>query len=228
MAAALACGLDSLVSHANAGALWGFLERPPDFHVSSSTRRRRPGIVTHIMRDLHPDDSTVHEGIPVTGPARTLLDLAAVLSPRHVSRAYEEADRMRLIDERSMRALLTRASGHHGVSLLTALVEESFAHAPTKLELERSFYELCRAAGLPLPLVNVWVEGRRVDACWPQRRLVVELDSKTFHRTDGKVERDYDTSAELTLAGHAVLRFTWKQVTRKPDLVLALVRQALS
>lgn len=56
----------------------------------------------------------------------------------------------------------------------------------------------------------------------------VELDSRTFHRTDAKVERDYATSTELKLAGYEILRFTWKQVTRKPDLVLALLRRALS
>ena len=95
-------------------------------------------------------------------------------------------------------------------------------------ELERLFFELVRDAGLPLPLVNVWVEGRQVDAYWPARRLVVELDSKTYHRTDAKLERDYATSAELKLAGYEILRFTWKQVTRQPELVLALLRAVLA
>ena len=35
----------------------------------------------HQVRSLHPDDGTVHHGIPVTTVARTLLDLAETVSP---------------------------------------------------------------------------------------------------------------------------------------------------
>jgi len=74
------------------------------------------------------------------------------------------------------------------ISLQHCPIEETFAHAPTRRELER----------------------------------------RTYHRTDAKVERDYATSAELKLAGYEVLRFTWKQVVRRPDLVLALLRRVLA
>jgi very-short-patch-repair endonuclease len=127
-----------------------------------------------------------------------------------------------------MRALLARSNGHPGITPLTAHLDETFAPAPTKKELEARFLELVREAALPEPRINVWVEGHLVDAYWPAARLVVELDSRTFHRTDAKVERDYATSADLKLKGHEVLRFTWKQVTRQPELVLALLRRLLT
>lgn len=226
-AATLACGLEAAGSHSTAGFVLGFVEAPgPKFHVTAPRRRRPPGILTH-RATLHPADRLIHDGIPVTAPARTLLDLAATLPPRPFKRAYEEADRLRLVREAEMRELLARSNGHPGVGPLAALLGETFATAPTKLELEARFLELVTGAGLPCPLVNVRVEGRLVDAYWPGARLVVELDSRTFHRTDAKVERDYATSARLKLAGFEVLRFTWKQVTREPELVLALVTRSI-
>jgi hypothetical protein len=226
-AAVLAGGLAAALSHDNAGAHFSFVEEPRGIHVTVPSLRRRPGITFH-RATLHPDDRTIHDGIPVTTPGRTLLDLAATLPPRPFKRAYEEADRLGLVREREVRALLARSNGHPGVTLLTAQLDETFAPAPTKRELEARFLELVTEAGLPRPEVNVWVEGHLVDAYWPDARLVVELDSRTFHRTDAKVERDYATSAELKLKGYEVLRFTWKQVTREPALVLALIRMARS
>jgi hypothetical protein len=226
-AAVLAGGLDASLSHDNAGAHFSFVENPRGIHVTAPTLHHRAGITFH-RATLHPDDRTIHDGIPVTTPARTLLDLAATLPPRPFKRAYEEADRLGLVNEGEIRRLLARSSGHPGITPLTAHLDETFAPAPTKKELEARFLELVTEAGLPRPQVNVWVEGHLVDAYWPDRRLVVELDSRTFHRTDAKVERDYATSAELKLANYEVLRFTWKQVTREPTLVLALLTRFLT
>lgn len=226
-AAVLAGGLDAALSHDNAGAHLSFIEEPRGIHVTAPNLRRRTGITVHRAR-LHPADRVIHNGIPLTSPARTLLDLAATLPPRPFKRAYEEADRLGLVKEGEIRRLLARSNGHPGITPLTAHLDETFAPAPTKRELEKRFLEVVTEAGLPRPSVNVRVEGHLVDAHWAEARLVVELDGRTFHRTDAKVERDYATSAELKLAGYEVLRFTWKQVTREPDLVLALLRRFLA
>ncbi len=225
-AAVLAGGLEAALSHDNAGAHLSFVAEPRGLHVTAPTLRKRPGITVHRAH-LHPLDRIIHNGIPVTSPGRTLLDLAATLPPRPFKRAYEEADRLGLVREREVRELLSRSNGHAGITPLTAHLDETFAPAPTKRELEARFLELVTEARLPRPQVNIWVEGHLVDAYWPDVRLVVELDSRTFHRTDAKVERDYATSAELKLAGYEVLRFTWKQVTREPELVLALLSRFL-
>lgn len=225
-AAVLACGLDSVGSHLSAAAIQGFTAQSNRMHVTSPSRHRVSGVITH-RATLGPADRTIIDGIPLTSTSRTLLDLAVLLPRVQFTRAYEEADRLRLVDEEGARELLDRCTGHRGAASLAALLDETFAHPPTRLELERIFYELVADAGLPPPLVNVWVEGHRVDAYWPRYRLVVELDSKTYHRTDAKIERDYDTSAELKLAGYEVIRFTWKQVTRKRELAVALLGEAI-
>jgi predicted transcriptional regulator of viral defense system len=225
-AAALACGLDATLSHVNAGAHLSFVEKPSGIHVTAPSLRRRPGITVH-RSELHPNDRTIHDGIPVTTPGRTLLDLAGTLPPRPFKRAYEEADRLDLVVEDELRALIARSNGHRGVGPLTAQLNETFATAPTKRELEARFLELVHDSGLPEPEVNVWVEGHLVDAYWPAHELVVELDSRTFHRTDAKVERDYAATADLKLAGKEVLRFTWKQVTMDQAVVLKLLSRSL-
>lgn len=226
-AAVLACGLDAVASHLTAGALHSFFDESEVIHVTDARRRTFRGIRTH-RSPVPPEHRRLTDGIPLTSPPRTLLDLAGTLSRNEFSRAYEEADRLRLVDEGEARELIARSNGHRGTGLFAAMLDETFAHAPTKLELERRFYDLVCEGGLPVPQVNVWVEGRLVDALWPEHRLIVELDSRTYHRTDAKVERDYAASAELKLAGYEVLRFTWKQVTREQELVLSLLRLCLS
>jgi very-short-patch-repair endonuclease len=176
---------------------------------------------------LRADEITTHDRIPATTPARTLLDLAATLPPKPFKRAYEEADRLGLVKEDDLRALIAGSNGHRGIAPLTAHLRESFAPAPTRSELEQRFLELVREAGLPEPRINVWVGGHLVDAYWPESRLVVELDSRTFHRTAAKVERDYSTSADLKLKGYEVLRFTWKQVTRNQPTITSLLARSL-
>ncbi len=107
MAAVLACGTGAFLSHQSAGALWGL--RPTsratiDVTAPGRTRPISSGISVHRVRHPHSDDRCVRDGIPVSSAARTLLDLAEVVSPTQLRRAFEEADRLELIDMQSDRA----------------------------------------------------------------------------------------------------------------------------
>jgi predicted transcriptional regulator of viral defense system len=86
LAAVLTCGPHALLSYASAAALWAIRASAAvlvDVTVpGSGARPRRPGLRIHRARGLGPDERTVHHGIPVTTPERTLLDLAAVLPRR--------------------------------------------------------------------------------------------------------------------------------------------------
>jgi hypothetical protein len=90
MAAVLACGSGALLSHRDAGALFGI--RPlsgtrVDVTVVGRTRHSQKGIALHLPRRLHEDDRALRDAIPVTSVSRTLLDLAEVLRPRQLQRA---------------------------------------------------------------------------------------------------------------------------------------------
>lgn len=194
LAAVLAVGPDAVLSHRSAAALWGLRTAGGprvDVSVPALARRQRPRIAVHVTRELLERDRTQHTGIPVTSVARTLLDLAEVTSGRQLSRAFEEADRARLLYLSAVEDVCTRAQGRRGLGALRRVVADHTDPAPaTRSELERLFGDLCREQGLPPPRVNHLIAGFEVDAVWPRRRLVVELDGYAYHRSRSAFERD--------------------------------------
>ena len=187
-----------------------------------------PGVCLHRPRRI---ERVPHRGLPVTTVERTLLDLAAVVSPAKLRRTLAEADYRRLLDVPAVEALLSR--GRPGAAALRAALAEHMPHlARTRSELEQRFLLLCRTGGIPLPEVNVLVEGFLVDALWREPRVAVELDGHTAHATPAAIERDRRRDLALRAAGFVVLRYTWRQVTReaaavRDDLSVALRRLPL-
>jgi very-short-patch-repair endonuclease len=94
-------------------------------------------------------------------------------------------------------------------------------------KLERLLYELCDDRDLPRPLENTGIEGRMRDFYWPNWRLVVEADSYGWHRSPSALNDDRERDVELTLAGYRTLRFTYEQVTRRPQYVARAILAAL-
>ena len=232
MAAVLACGPEALLSHRSAAALWELLpSSSPRAHVTVAARgrARRPGIVLHQVRHLHPDDRAIVDDIPVTSVPRTLLDVAGVETPRRLERAYEEADRRRLLDTRAVAALCERSAGRRGLKSLRALLAERRDPPPdTRSLLERRFLEFCRDHDLPEPAFNVAVAGYEVDAAWPPTPLVVELDSYRFHRGRTVFEEDRARDAALQLADYRVLRVTDRRLKEEPGALAATIRRLLA
>lgn len=232
MAATLARGPRALLSHGAAGALWELVEwraGPVDVTVARGGSRPQAGLRPHVAASLRADDRKVVDGIPVTSVARTLLDLAAVLEAPRLRDAYEEAERHGVLDLFATRALLARSNGHRGVGALRSLLEyDPTLGARAERGLERLFLALLRRFGLPLPQVNVLVDGYLVDAFWPEANLVVELDSYEFHRDRATFERDREKLANLRAAGREALAFTYRQVSDSPDWVVGVVEAMLA
>jgi predicted transcriptional regulator of viral defense system len=212
MAAVLACGPGALLSHRPAGVLLGMLDSCPDRVEVTAPRRLagRDGIRAR-QASVALDEQTVVAGIPVTTPARTLLDLAAVLDPHRLARALERAEALRLTSETSLHALLERHAGRPGAACLRRMLAE-LVPQHTRSELERRFLTFVEKAGLPRPRTNVWLQlGEdwiEVDAVWSDRRLVVELDSRAHHLTREAFERDRERDRRLQAAGWRVARLT--------------------
>jgi very-short-patch-repair endonuclease len=230
MAAVLACGEGALLSHRDAAMLWNLRQTDRtavDVTAPGTRRRRRPRITTHGS-ELHPADRTEVDGIPVTSVARTLLDLAEVAPAEHVRRAYEAAERHDLLDMHAVHDLVARSNGRRGLPALLDLLDYDPREAvESKSDLESRFLDLVREAGLPLPQVNVLVEGFLVDAYWPQARLVVELQSWAHHRHRQAFERDNERLARLQVAGCSALPLTHRQVQDEPDWVIRSVIELL-
>ncbi len=163
--------------------------------------------------------------LPVTAPARTLLDLAGV-SPLHdLERALAEARVQRLVTDRALREALDRAPGRSGTATLRALLEAE--PTLTRSEAERRLRRLILDGGLPPPETNVRLLGFEVDLVWRGAKLVVEVDGHAFHAHRAAFERDRKRDQALVAAGFRVIRVTWRQLEREPLAVLARIAQAL-
>lgn len=213
MAAALCCGPRALLSHASAGALWGILawDGSIDVVLPPEVSRRYPGIRVHRRLELGAEHRRQVDGIPVTDPVSTLIDIAACRSRDVLGRAIREADRLDLIDPISLRASLDLVPRRPGLGQLRSLLD-SEAFSLTDSELERRFLRLVRSAGLPAPETQSWVNGFRVDFYWPDLGLVVETDGLRYHRTAGQQKRDLVRDQAHAVAGTMTLRFTAAQV----------------
>lgn len=230
LAAILACGPDAVLSHRSAAYLWGMLRSSGDDVdvIISGRDGRRPGMRVHRVRRLEARDRTIREGVPVTTPTRTLLDLADAVPTRELERAFEESHVRRLVDRRRLEALLARAPGRHGAAVLRALLGREAGPSLTRSEAEARMLALVRAARLPRPRINARVKGREVDLLWDAQRLVVEVDGYAYHSSRSAFERDHLRDAELGAAGFRVMRVTWRLLVDQPEAVVARLAAALT
>ncbi len=227
LAAVLACGEGAVLSHGSAARLWRMSSVPaePAVHVTvRGAERRRPGIVVHRSA-LTRADVTVQRGVPVTTPARTLVDVAAVV-PYATLRVI--ADHGVRLDAGAVRRAAARAANRRGRAGLARLLGDDGAELRTRSGLERRLRLLARDAGLDAPLVNHRVLGRERDFAWPSARLVVEVDGHAFHAARGAREVDHARDAELQLAGWRVLRFTAADVFGAPTTIAARLCRAVA
>ncbi|MGA2009749.1 MAG: DUF559 domain-containing protein [Solirubrobacteraceae bacterium] len=228
MAAVLACGPEAVLSHHAAAALWD-LRPGPQVHVdvSAPVRRTHRGVRCHVAA-VPASDRTEIDGIPVTTLERTLLDYAEVSRERHLHAALESAERRELLDGRRLHALMQRSAGRRGIKPLRAALAANERPLWTQSELERRFIELIRAAGLPEPETNVLIEGFLVDCVWRAEKLVVELDSWTYHRTRRSFESDRRRDAALQGSRFRILRITDERIRDESGAVVADVRHLLT
>jgi very-short-patch-repair endonuclease len=207
MAAVLACGPDAALSHRSAAALWRIVLRwHSPVEVTAPTKHRLDEI--HVHRSRH-TDTTTHYGIRVTTHARTLVDLADVLTPKALTRALNEAQVQRLVTAAELITLFTRYPGRR-----------TARHTPergaTKSHLEDGFTRFLKRQHLPLPERNQTIAGHEVDAVYRAHHLVMELDSRQFHTTPRAFEQDRDRDADLLNAGYSTLRITDHRLKHHP------------
>lgn len=233
MAAALACGPHALVSHESAAWLWEWREQPKasspvDIRVPEHVRIRRPGIRVHRTTRLDPDDATVLDSIPLTSPARTIVDLAGRLGARELERVVARAERDRLVTPAKLAPVVARHSRQPGVETLLRIMGQPGGPAFTRSELEERFRDEIARFGLPLPRFNVLVGGFEIDCWWPAAQLAAELDGAAFHASWRSQENDRRRDRELAAAGITVLRISWRHLTEETEPTMARVAQALA
>jgi very-short-patch-repair endonuclease len=215
----------AVASHLTAAWIWGLLRtRPGTLHLTAPSRRHRKKLVIVHFAKLDLDDQTVVDGIPVTSPARTVLDLAPGESVRDLGRLLERADDRELLDRRRFESVLTRAGGHPGRGKFEdALRAYEPEKATLRSQLEKRFRRLVLAAGLPRPQTNIAVEGYELDCYWEAEGFAVELDVYATHGSPRSFETDREREDDLLLAGIELIRVTGVRLDREPRETIARV-----
>jgi very-short-patch-repair endonuclease len=225
LAAVKACGPTAVLSHYSAAALYGLVrwdDRYPE--VTTKTVRAHRGIRVHRSQRI---DATHHKGIPITTPARTLIDLAATLDYRALRRAVREAQR-NLTTIPQILTTLDHLGPRPGITNLTNIL--ATGHAPTRSELEDAVLDLLLNAGFQHPDINTPIrrQGRTLipDFRWPNQQLVIEADGAEWH--DDRLTREDDAEKQAILEAHGerVLRITWAQAITQRKQTIQRIRAA--
>jgi hypothetical protein len=237
-AACLSIGPDAVVSHRAAARLQGVHltgDIPVELTVPRRSMPRRRPIELHRSLDLDGTHVEWIRGIPVTRVHRLLVDLGAVLPDALVSSALEQLIASRRLTASSARAFLDHLArrGRDGVGTLRRVLDErALGDQVSDSGLEERAAKLCRDAGIELPLFQFWVElggsWRRLDFCYPDRKIAIEIDGYEAHSSRSAFEDDRVRGNDLEVEGWLVLHFTWHQIVHRPAYVAAVIRRALA
>lgn len=224
MAAVLACGAGTVLSHRSAAALWRIASFSGAIEVTTPRNARPRGAIRRHCALLAPDEVTVSDGIPVTSAHRTLFDYAGLSSVDRLEAAIREAEYRRLWDHLSLPALLARYPGSRGNANLRLCLERLGRTAGfTRSDLEGLFLPFLDRFGLPRPHLNarlqVLGEWTEVDCLWRKERLIAELDSRSAHETRSAFETDRHRDRRLQVEGWRVVRITWRQLHDEPERI---------
>lgn len=237
MTACLSWGIGAVISHRAAAAFWrlaGFEPGPVELTVPTGRRARGPGII-HRYRISSRDVTTV-AGIPVTTPARTLLDLAAVAPIDKVEEALDDAMRRGLVTFASMRRALAAEArrGRRGIAGMRKLLDERDGSAAVPASVfERRLLRLLRRSGLSEPVCQqkIW-DGDRlvgvVDFAYPEMKLGIEADGYRWHSSRSRWDYDRARRNRLTLIGWRIIHVTWTELTEHPNETVERIRIALA
>lgn len=240
MAAVLACGAGTVISHRSAAALLELIDEGPvviDVIAPGDRGRHIDGIRFHRVRPPRLEETGTVARIPCTSPARTLVDLAGTVGDWTLRSAFERAAQKRLLDIAAIEASIDPR--RRGMKGLIALLEKWRAAAPLtktrgkmKSPLEAKVLPLLVQRDLPPPRINAPVEiakGRiEVDFLWRKQRFVVEADSREFHGTAMAFERDRWRDRELMRTGYSVLRVTHRQAEHEAEAVADTIAARLT
>jgi len=215
----------SIASHLTAAHLWGFDGFGPvgvvDVTVPRHGRpRRRSGVRYHETMAFELRDETRRLGIPVTGAARTVLDVCAVVDDDlRALAALDECRRRSLATwEELWECLILHARrGRNGITRFRRVLDRRWGRSVPHNQFARLVERLFDDVGLPEPVHEHWVtvagHRYRIDLAYPDLKIAIELDGRGHEL---QFDEDPIRANRLETAGWLVLRFTWKRLIDDP------------
>ena len=226
-AALLYAGDNAVLSHETAAAVWGLAAYPSFVVITLIGRRARgqPGVRIHEVKAIDLRDVTIHQGLPVTSPARTIIDCAA---RGGIDDLLNEARVQKLVTDDALEAAMGRCPGRAGVARVRARLAQEQGSGFDRSRAERILRRIVEQGGLPWPRFNTYVLGFEADAYWPEHRVIVEVDGYEAHGHWAAFQRDRRRDQTLTAAGYTVIRVTWHQLIEETLGVAVRIAQVLA
>jgi len=215
-----------------AAYLWDMVEEhtgPIRVAVEHAARAKRLDGVEVVRSDRMVQRSSRRQGHRLARRSDAVLDHAASLNRAGAVVFVDRALSQGWVSRKDLAARLESPARGNGVlrAVHSTIVEGAEA------ESERLLHRLLTKAGLTGWRPNAWIrlgDGRRVraDVLFDAARLVIEVDGFRYHSATGRFQTDRSRQNALTLIGYTVLRFTWYDLTERPDYVLATILEALA
>ena len=227
--ALLAAGDRSALCGGSAAAFWGLYQRwRYPLELVSPLQRRLPTLRMRRCATLLQRDIRTRDGITVTGPARTLLDIAPRTPTRTLHRFHNELRMRRLVNNEQLLDVAARNPLHPGAKRLRLLAGASGGEAK-RSDFEIDWQTFASRYELPPNAMNVHVAGERVDVLFAPDRLVIELDGWGTHGTRQAFEADRDRdSGILAATGIPTMRITYDGLHLRPRQQLRRINAILA
>ena len=217
--ASLWAGPGACLSHRTAAQLWDLDGVKLDkVEMSGETRHRKHAewLVVHRTAPVARQMQRIRHGVPLTSPARTLVDLAGVWREEALQRAMEHAFRRRISSVNEVHHVLRRlpTKGRAGTGRLARLLDQGVFSPEMHSELERQALRKFRRFGVPEPIGQYEVAADDlllgfVDFAWPKAKVIVEAEGFQFHSGREAWESDIDRYNAITSHGWKLLRLTY-------------------
>lgn len=237
LAATMACGPGSVVSHGTAAWLLGLRDwRPKEIDVIAPVEagRKIAGVRRRFVPPPVGGEVWRRNGVPVTSPARTIVDCAGILDAREVSGLIEQAAVEGMLDIVAIDRILDGPRRRGTKKLLRALAPWRRYRRGIKIRsrMEAKLLPLLTEAALPIPQTNAKLRlaGKvyEVDFLWREQKLVVETDGGRFHDNPAAGGRDSDRNHALARAGYRLPRLGWEDLRDRPDSTMREIARLLA
>src|SRR3954454_13951833 len=210
----------SFLAYASAGAHYGIRSFNGRFETivrhGNGGPRQHPRVLVSHSKTLD-GNTTVHDGIPITSPERTLIDLAAHTDP---ARPLREALRLKLLTPYSLAVSLDKHRTRRGTNKLRALNDHysGIPYSRCRSDAEAKALEILHDAGADPDAVNEEIGGAEADLIYRRQRIIIEIDGPQYHQVAAE---DARRQAIWEQAGYTVRRISSDDVYGAPAQLIA-------
>jgi very-short-patch-repair endonuclease len=229
-AALMSCGRGSFISHRSSAFVWGMRREPPqevEVSVVGYGCRSHNGMCVHRIKAIDRVEVQREHGLWVSSPARVVLEIAAVGTRDELIDVIDQGLALRRFTSAELKVVLDRHRGRRGAARLADVMADDTTMSISRSKAEKALLRLIRDARLPMPETNVPFGRFEADFVWHEQKVIVELDSPTYHGGPGVFQRDREKDLVFRDAGFDVLRFTRAHVIHEPAMVLVRLLRAL-